>query len=474
MASLQKYQGKGRDNGKTFYRIQPVLPNGRRPTIRLGTGSKKAESARRAIEDLIDSQHAGDEIEPSAMTRAWLAETAEQSLCQTLVEYGLIEQLPIRFSESNGTTTISRLADSYIKTRGAGQSVGTFEVYQKAKRNLIACFGDVDVTTIQPKHAREFWRWLIEEGNTKVKKGEKLGLGSNTAKQRLRYARGFFEQAVEDGLLPKNPFKIKGLKTTQTAAEKEYVPVEAIAKVIEYCPTLEWKLLFAMVRCIPTRMPSEIKELTWDDVDWEASKMLIHSPKTRTIGKSARWVPIFPSLRPWLELAFNEARKLSDDGHIRGLSIFSTLGQNTNPATTAKKIVKRAKLEQWPDSTWSNFFNSLRASTETDLMDQYGLRRACQWSGNSATTAMKNYALVRKSDFDDFGALGKSDAKSDARNVIDAKSDAELASIEKHGPKENQQKKHCRELESSDSAFQWALRDLNPRPPRCKRGALAN
>ena len=22
--------------------------------------------------------------------------------------------------------------------------------------------------------------------------------------------------------------------------------------------------------------------------------------------------------------------------------------------------------------------------------------------------------------------------------------------------------------------FKWALRDLNPRPPRCKRGALAN
>ena len=45
-----------------------------------------------------------------------------------------------------------------------------------------------------------------------------------------------------------------------------------------------------------------------------------------------------------------------------------------------------------------NFFNSLRASTETDLMDEHGLRRACQWAGNSAATAMKNYALVRKSD----------------------------------------------------------------------------
>ena len=232
--------------------------------------------------------------------------------------------------------------------------------------------------------------------------------------------------------------------------------------------------MFALVRSIPTRMPSEIQGLTWDDIDWEQGKILIHSPKTRTIGKSARLVPIFPMLHQWLEMAFNEAREASDGGRVRGLPVFPTLSQNTNPATTAKKIVKRSKLEQWPDSTWSNFFNSLRASTETDLMDQYGLRRACQWSGNSATTAMKNYALVRKSDFDDVGTVGKADAKSDARNAFDAKSDAERASIEKHRPSENQQKKHRRELESPDGAVQWALRDLNPRPPRCKRGALAN
>ncbi len=49
---------------------------------------------------------------------------------------------------------------------------------------------------------------------------------------------------------------------------------------------------------------------------------------------------------------------------------------------------------------------SLRASAETDLMDVYGLRRACQWAGNSAATAMKNYAQVRSTDFDDAGAAG--------------------------------------------------------------------
>ncbi len=47
---------------------------------------------------------------------------------------------------------------------------------------------------------------------------------------------------------------------------------------------------------------------------------------------------------------------------------------------------------------------------------------------------MKNYALIRKEDFMDQGLKcdAKSDAKSDAINSFDAKSDAESASTEEH------------------------------------------
>ena len=62
-------------------------------------------------------------------------------------------------------------------------------------------------------------------------------------------------------------------------------------------------------------------------------------------------------------------------------------------------------------------------------MDEYGLRKACQWAGNSAATAMKNYALIRREDFMDQGSPSgpKVDAKSDAIISFDAKSDAEPA-----------------------------------------------
>ena len=86
-------------------------------------------------------------------------------------------------------------------------------------------------------------------------------------------------------------------------------------------------------------------------------------------------------------------------------------------------------------------------------MDEYGLRRACQWAGNSPATAMKNYALVRKTDFADDG---------NSVNKPDAKSDADSASPGKTAPRKTQQKKHREELESSNGADQWTILDLNP------------
>ena len=421
-ASLQAYSGKGKSANKTYYRIQPYLPSGRRVTIRLGTGKKQATAANKAIDDLIDSSTAG--VEPSASTKQWLEEVAMEPLCKSLLRHKIIGQMPLRFDVDERFTTISMLADEYIRTRCAGLDEETVVIYNKARKNLIACFGDVDITKLTKRDGREFWRWLLKESK----------YAENTAKHRLRLARAIFELGIEDELIAINPFKARGLSVSQSAAEKEYVEQTTIDKVVKHCPTLEWELLFTLCRKVPVRVPSEIREFTWDDVDWDNNQMLIHSPKTRRIGKSARLVPIFPEVAACL-------KRLLDSDQANKEYVFNKLRNDTNPGTMAKKIVKRAKLEPW-----KNFFNSLRATAETDLMDEYGLRRACQWAGNSAGTAMKNYALVKKTDFTDAGTQSstkiaepkgsqpaqKSDAKSDAINDFDAKSDAESSGTDSH------------------------------------------
>ena len=77
-------------------------------------------------------------------------------------------------------------------------------------------------------------------------------------------------------------------------------------------------------------------------------------------------------------------------------------------------------------------------------MDEFGLRRACLWVGNSPATAMKNYALVRKTDFvDDVNSVTKSDAILDA----DAKSDAAPANMVEQNPNKKRTAKNQRSLQ---------------------------
>ena len=63
-----------------------------------------------------------------------------------------------------------------------------------------------------------------------------------------------------------NPFKAKGLSTSQTAAAKTYVPLDTIEKIVDHAPTAEWQVFFRLIRAIPMRIPSEIQELTWNDI----------------------------------------------------------------------------------------------------------------------------------------------------------------------------------------------------------------
>ena len=123
------------------------------------------------------------------------------------------------------------------------------------------------------------------------------------------------------------------------------------------------------------------------------------SVKSLRNGKSARLVPAFEEL----QLILADAFELAAEGEKY---IFPELRRHTNLGKVGGDIVERSKVARW-----KNFWNSLRASTETDLMDEFGLRRACMWSGNSAKTTMENYALIRKEHYDDRGAR-KSYAKS--------------------------------------------------------------
>jgi integrase len=94
-------------------------------------------------------------------------------------------------------------------------------------------------------------------------------------------------------LISENPFADL-LYGPQTNEERiEFIPWETIDLVIAACLDLEWELIFALARYGGARVPFEIAEMRWADIDWERNWFTIYSSKTEHhVGRRFRVVLI--------------------------------------------------------------------------------------------------------------------------------------------------------------------------------------
>ena len=230
-------------------------------------------------------------------------------------------------------------------------------------------------------------------------------------------ARQFFRAAVDDKLIDDNPFAKAGSATVKGNRSQDYFVSRSEADaVLDACPDLQWRLLFALCRYGGLRCPSEYLRLRWDDIDWECGRMILHSPKTEHHnGGECRIVPIFPELRPLLEAAFDEAR----DG--TQYVIHRYRNKNSNLRTQLLKIIKRAGLKPWP-----KLFHNLRASRQTELAEHFPSHVVCEWIGNSKAIAHEHYLQVTEAHYEsaayalqsgaESGGIGGNDKTKNAEN----------------------------------------------------------
>lgn len=374
MASLQKLPSKRktqRGRGRQpmhLWRIQ-FLHAGKRRTLRLGRWSiRDAEDIREHIEHLVQCFEYRQS--PRSSTQEWLRDSP---LTVKLYKIGLCRR--------QNNPTLYQWIDHYMDKR---------ECKPRTRTNLNLAYGSlkrhfgphVKLRAVTLEDAIGYWEWL--KGTVK---------SENTARRRFGRVRELFAYAVEQQVISHNPFKQRALPVSVGAASKQYISAATVQQIIDYIPKdrTEWRLTLALGRFAGVRMPSELAGFRWDHVNWELGKILIHAPKTEKQGKPARWVPIFAGLEPHLSAHW--------DRHGDSELVLPQLP--SNPGTTAKKFTASAGIVPW-----SNYWNSLRASCETDLMDAYGVRRACQWIGNSAAVAMKNYSLLKHEDFVDGKSSG--------------------------------------------------------------------
>ncbi len=346
--------------------------DGRRRAVRLGKCSLKlAGIVRDKIEPLAAARLSHGTVDPEVS--AWVIQIGD-TLHAKLAAVGLVQP-----RGSTKSVTLGEMLARYFSAR-ADVKPGTVLVWEQAKQSLLDYFSpDKPANDIHEGDA-ELWRLSMV----------KEGLAEATIRKRCGNAKQFFAFGIRQRLVSDNPFS--GLKSSAKGNDSRlyFLTSQDAARILDTCPDVQWRLIFALARYGGLRTPSETLLLRWADVDWERGRFTVHSPKTsHHEGGDSRVVPIFPELRPLLMQAFEEA----EPGTEYVITRYRTTGVNLR--TQLMRILARAGLKPWP-----RLFQNLRSSRETELCQSFPLHVVTTWIGNSQPVAMRHYLQVRDSDFE--------------------------------------------------------------------------
>jgi integrase len=359
-------------------RILFVAGDGSRKTVRLGKASKKqAEAFKIKLENLVTGRFTTGGIDDE--TARWVA-GLEDGMYAKLVAVGLLEpRASAPPAPAPPEPCLGELLDGYIQARD-DLKPNTRIVLSQSRRNLIAFFGpDKPLKEITDYDAEEWVRYL-----------KRQGLSEGTIRKRTGNAKQFFRAAVKRRLIASNPFAELVSSAKRNDPKKLYYVSRADSqKVLDACPDSQWRLIFALCRYGGVRCPSEVLTLKWADVNWEQSRILIHSPKTEHHeGGESRLIPLFPELLPPLRDVFEEA----EPGTAYIITRYRQRNQNLR--TQLHRIIRKAGLRPWPKT-----FQNLRSTRETELAETFPMHVVVAWIGNSQPVAAKHYLQITDDHF---------------------------------------------------------------------------
>ena len=374
-------------------RIMFIGADDKRRTIRLGNLDRKsAESVGRHVEALLSSKIGGQPI--TRDTSNWLP-TIGDTLRDKLAAVGLIE--------ARESHSLRAFLDNYIAGRASdGATKGaTLVTINRVANDLVTVLGaDAKLRSITVRDAEKFKPFYQDES-----------LADATIYRRLKMAKLLFNYAMK--FIDENPFADVEGKNSNPVERRHYITESDTLKLIGLAsPT--WRTIIALARFAGLRCPSEALSLNWENIDFATGRMTVSSPKNEHLeGREYRLVPIFGRLRQYLEDAFELAApgEVYVVGGPQGNAYRATSNGpngwvNTNLRTTFEKLIRRAGLQTWP-----RMFHNLRASCETDLMQDHPIHVVTAWIGNTPKIALGHYLQTLEGDFEK--AL-KSGAKSGA------------------------------------------------------------
>lgn len=339
--------------------------NGKRKHMTLRLGRVSASYADRVKGHVEQIQLNRTMQQPlPAETVAWLR-GLKGELARRMADVGLIRH--------RETSTLAAFLDRCIAARTDLKPFSRKNLRQ-TRDSLVGFFtADYDLREITQPRAIQWQR----DAKTKY--------AGATVAAFTKKARQMFGEALAAGLIESNPFVGVKAGKMSNPSRLQYVPPTLFQKVVDACPHEEWALIFALARWGGLRIPSEMQEMRWTDVDFDGGRMKVLSPKTHHQGKSERTVPISPELRPYLEKCHR----------LRGGAMVIERIQRKNLRGGAERIFSAAKVTPWP-----RMFQNLRASREIDWAMQFPLHVVCAWMGHTEAVAFKHYLGTMDRDYE--------------------------------------------------------------------------
>ena len=342
------------------------------------TNKRQAERFAEKLDSLVSSRKTGLKDTDVSEWLAVLAESDPERYAK-LAEWGLVARRVV--CGTLGDLIERFTADSQKKER-------TIKGRQTVGNRLLKFFGDEKkVSTLSKDDATRFFDSMLET------------LSPGTWKRDVRRVKQCFDLAVELGWIEGNPFKhLKGGESVNTSRHF-FISLDDSQRILEACPNAEMRLIFSLARFGGLRIPSELQFMEWNDIDLTGNRFTVKIPKKT--GKkeqergefTTRAVPMFPELRK----AFTEYFEALPDGAPALLFPFV----NGKPETAGQalksrflKILHRAGVPVWP-----KFFQNMRSTRETELLDRYPIQDVTAWIGNTPEVARKHYLQTRPENF---------------------------------------------------------------------------
>ncbi len=224
-----------------------------------------------------------------------------------------------------------------------------------------------------------------------------------TVRKRLQFAKMICRAAVRRKLIDSDPFADVGIhweaRPNPGSSSSLAARAETGTSRWRPRPNHHWAcLIVALSRYGGMRCPSEVLSLRWQDVDWDAGRIVVQSPKT---GDRIPRAPASSPCSRSCDRALEEAFELAPDGAVyvvdermRASAQGKAGWRGCNLRTTFEKIIRRAGLTPWPRQ-----FHSLRSSRQTELAETFPAHVVCSWLGNSEDVAREHYLQVTNQHF---------------------------------------------------------------------------